>query len=605
MGKIHQNNDIQLAVYAYVKNFMEKENLDFLIASATDEFLNEYIPLEQNSRFLLTGFSGSAGDALICGNKVYLFVDGRYHLQADEETDTNLVTVVKVSMDKSPQSAMYEKILELLNTFNTKNRIGVVSQKTSYSGYKKLFEKLQQKNFELVELDFDPIINFASKKGLTEAKKSVKSFLRAISIEISGATAEEKLCIIKEKMKNANIDFFIITNLEEIAYLTNLRGLEIPFSSSFRAKVVVNYHGCHVFTDLSRISEETIEKTGKNFFFKKENEFESFLNTYANDKKPFLIGYDAASINLFTFRLIEKTNNKPVEIAKSPILDMKSIKYPSELRHMQECFLNTDNAVTGAIGWLKEKLYRGEKISEKDFSDKVKLLFLEEGAVGMSFETIVACGENSAFIHYTKASPDKFIKPQDLVLLDCGAYFEGGYATDITRTFLAGGSEAAASEKQKQVYTTVLKAFLNGISFELADYSTGFDIDKKVREIIERNKPEGFEFLHGTGHGVGISVHESPPRLGNSDFSKTKLEKSMCFTIEPGIYSQGWGGVRIENTVYIAEKDGKPFIKSLSKAKLDQNLVNFRLLTEEEIFWFNEYNSQDYECKTRENGLQE
>lgn len=558
--------------------FMKKEKINFLIVFSTDEYLNEYTALDENARYILTGFSGSMGDALVIPKDVFLFVDGRYHLQADEEVDKNLITVVKVGMDKSPQTALYEKIAELSDHMA---KIGIVLKKMNCGGYRKLLDMLAEKNAKYKELDFDPVMDFA---GIKKTEKV--SQLRFAPTEISGLSPEEKLdLVIKENHKN-DIDVLVITKLEEIAYLTNLRGNEIPYSSSFKAKAVINSEKCFIFTDLNKITPEIREELGNKFIF--ENEDDDFSKDLENFPEPLNVGYDFYSMNLSDCRKLERLKHKLIEVKDSPIASMKSVKNRQELEHIQECFLKTDIVVNRAISWLNQKLEQGEKISEKDFSNKVKSLFFEEGAVGLSFEPIAASGKNTAFIHYTKANPEKFIKSEELVLLDCGGYFEGGYATDITRTFLAGGRKVSADTKQKEIYTKVLKGFLHGINYEPEEITTGFDIDKKIREIIAQDKPDGFNFSHGTGHGVGISVHESPPRIGPSEVSRTKLLSGMVFTIEPGLYCENWGGVRIENTVTITENK----IKSLTKARLDDNLINYDLLTEQEKIWLENYQKQ-------------
>ena len=562
--------------------FMKKEKLNILIVFSTDEYLNEYVALDDNARYLLTGFSGSTGDVVITPADIFLFVDGRYHLQADEEVNNSLITVVKVGMDKSPQTALYEKIAELSDHIA---KVGIVSKKISCGGFRKLLDVLSKKNIIIKELDVDPVIEAADK-----LKTKKVSELRLIPNEISGMSAEEKLkLIIKNNHKNY-IDVLVVTKLEEIAYLTNLRGNEISYSSSFKTKALINSEKCFIFTDLRKITPEIREKLGNKFVF--ENEDADFSKDLEKIHEQINIGYDLNSMNLHDCRKLERLNHKLVEIKESSIAQMKAVKNRQELEHFYECFLKTDIVVNRAICWLNQNLEHGRQISEKDFSDKVKSLFSEEGAFGLSFEPIVASGRNTAFIHYTKADPEKFIKSGELVLLDCGAYFEGGYATDITRTFLAKDKETFANSKQKEIYTRVLKAFLHGINFELEENTTGFDIDKEVREIINQEKPEGFNFSHGTGHGVGISVHESPPRLGPSEASETKLLSGMCFTIEPGLYCDEWGGVRIENTVSIIEQNGKMEIKSLTKAKLDDNLIDKDLLTEQEKIWLENYQKQ-------------
>lgn len=565
--------------------FMKKEKINFLIVFSTDKFLNEYVDLNENARYLLTGFSGSTGDALVTPDKVFLFVDGRYHLQAEEETDKSLVSVIKVGMDKSPTIALYEKISELSDH---SAKIGIISSKINCGGFRKLLEVLSDKNAKIKEIDFDPVMEFA---GIKKSEK--KQVLKFIPDEISGLSPEEKLDLVIKNNHEKNIDVLVVTKLEEIAYLTNLRGNGIPYSSSFKAKAVINSEKCFIFAKRNEITEEIRQKLGNRFVFDDGHFCETFLKDVEKLKKTINIGYDFYSMNLSDCRKLERMQHKLVDVKESYISSMKALKNPKELKYMQECFKKTDIVVNKAINWLSQSLEQGQKISEKSFSDKVKSLFFEAGAVGLSFETIAASGRNTAFIHYTKANPEKFIKEGELILLDCGAYFEGGYATDITRTFLAGNGRIPATARQKEIYTKVLKGFLNGINFEIDENTTGFDIDQKVRKIIDDNKPEGFNFSHGTGHGIGISVHESPPRIGATEASRGKFLQGMCFTIEPGLYCDDFGGVRIENAVTITSDFYTPAshlqIKSLTKAKLDDNLIDYSLLSEQEKIWLEDY----------------
>ncbi len=564
-----------------VRSFMKKEKIDFLIVNATDEYLNEYIDIEQNSRYILTGFTGSTGDALVSQKEVFLFVDGRYHLQAEEETDEKTITVVKVQMNKSPSVALYEKISECSDGLQ---KIGIIATKTNCASYSKLFSTLADKNFEYKELHYDPIIQLAN----IETERKFFS-LKFISEEITGSAPSEKLeRLIKNNHKN-DIDILILTKLDEIAYLTNLRGEQIPYNSSFKAKAIINSEKCFLFADIDKNNSDIEKKLGINFEIEEEKEFDDGLKQISKIHKSAVIAYKPSDMNLSICRKIEQLNQKLIQIKNNSLASMKSVKNQAELQHMTECFLKTDIVISRVVSWLNQELESNHKVSEKDLSDKIKACFFEEGANALSFETIAASGANTAFIHYTKANPDKFIQKGELVLVDCGAYFQGGYATDITRTFLAGGQKTLADKEQKTLYTAVLKAFLNGINYKIDENTTGFDIDKKVRDVIDQNKPEGFNFAHGTGHGIGICVHESPPSLSPSELSKTKLVPGMCFTIEPGLYCDKKGGVRIENTVTIIEKNGKKQIKSLTKANLDDNLIDYSLLNQQEKIWLEEY----------------
>ncbi len=558
------------------RSFLVKENLDLFIINSTDEYLSEYVCPQNNARFLLTGFSGSAGDILVTHDKAMLFVDGRYHIQAETETDPEVITLIKVDLGKSPQKVLFEKLAELATNGST---IGIVSPKTSCAGFKELLKNLEGKqDIKILEYEHDPII---------QAKPSTpEESLRYIPEEITGTTPGQKLEIINNYKKENNIDLMLITDPAEIAYLTNLRGREIPYSSAFKAKAIIFRNKAYVFTDLARLHT----KTPDNFVFMPESEFNAFIKGLSKENNVSSVYYHPGSTTLSVFRKIENLAEKVVEIKESYISELKSIKNEQELQYLSQCYLKTDIVVNRITCWLNQNLERGIRVSEKDFSDRVKSLFEEEGSVGLSFEPITASGQNTAIIHYSKPSAEKFIEKGGLVLLDCGAYFEGGYATDQTRTFLAGEHDIPATCLQKNVYTAVLKGLLAGINLEITEETTGYDLDFAVREVVDANKPEGFAFSHATGHGVGIPVHESPPRIGPSESSGTPLKPGMVFTVEPGLYREGWGGVRIENTVMAVNEGGKVKIKTLTRAPFDENLINPNMLTEQEKTRLEEYN---------------
>ena len=558
------------------RHFMHKEGIDLFLVSATDDYLNEYIDLKQNARYLLTGFSGSTGDALVTKDKIFLFVDGRYHLQADQEVDKNIVTVVKAGLNEAIRTLIINKIYEIAVFGHT---LGIVSKKMSYLSYKSFYENMQNKKIVFKEYSYDPVL-----KLVNTADHNIKEPLRFIDVHISGLSTSSKLDIILADIKKSSIDTLLITQLEEIAYLTNLRGNEIPFSSSFKAKAVINLGKCLIYTDLHKLPDDLYNKYDEKFKFVDIKHFDNGLKNLVNS----IIGYIPGSINLHDYRLIEK--NKTFQFDISPIAKLKSVKNLAELNHMQECFKKSDIVINRAIAWLNQGLEKGSKISEKDFSEKVKQMFFEEGAFGLSFDVLAASGTNTAIIHYTNPNPEKYIQKGDLVLLDCGAYFEGGYATDTTRTFLAKGKETKADNETKKIYTTVLRAFLHGLNYPVVSNTSGFDIDKKVREIV--NIDADFSFPHGTGHGVGISVHESPPRISPAEEAKKPLQAGMCFSIEPGLYKNNWGGIRLENTVTIEQIDDKLVIKTLTRSKFDDNLINIDLLDKQEIFWLNKYQKQ-------------
>jgi Xaa-Pro aminopeptidase len=557
---------------------MEKEGLDFFLANSTDEYLNEYNPLEQNSRYHLCGFTGSTGEILVSAKNAYLFVDGRYHKQADEEVDKKFITVAKLNLGQSQRDG----VVEILKKKSLEGqKIGIVTSKTGLNFYKKLKEETKDLSLEFIFYQKDPVSEFVN--NLKEY------FIRAVPLSIAGVSTEEKLTKLAEKIEET--DIFVITSIEEIAYLTNLRSNQTLFSSSFKAKAIFDKKKLFVFCDTDFVNEQIKAFTGQNVIFLSEKYFENFvLNNYKD--KNITIGMNFSLTNLETYLCMEKTGNKIIEIEENPVALMKSVKNQQEIDHLMECFEKSDRVVKKTIKFLNEKLEKEEQISEKALSDKVKEFFVLEKAYGLSFEVLLSSGKNTAVVHYTHPNPQKYIKKGDFVLLDCGGYYEGGYATDITRTFLAGQAEKT-DNLQKKVYTIVLKAFLNAYNMEITGITTGFDIDKKARDIIEANKIKGFSFSHGTGHGVGIGVHEYPPSISPSELSKKPIATGMCFTIEPGIYNDNWGGVRLENTVVLIKEKWNLKLKTLSKVPFDEKLVDFDMLNELEKEWFFDFQKED------------
>lgn len=538
-----------MSVLSELRKWMIQENIDYFLVPSTDEYLNEYIPLKQNGRYFVTEFTGSTGDALIGKFDAHLFVDGRYHKQADDEVCPNHIKVCKLKLGESQKEA----ITNLLQD-RDKLRLGIISTKMSYFSFCALQKELP--NIEFVEYKNDIILELAKAPLLAKETTATQ-----IKLNISGLSADEKLAQIQE---NLNEKYFVITKLDEISYLTNLRNYDVAYSSSIKAKAIVDAKKCIVFTD------HKVKKIGENFLIKPEDEFFEYLK---NIQDKVLIS--TTSLNLKTFRAIEKCDLTEVTI--SPIARMKAIKNSAELKHIQKCFKKTDRVIAKIQKWLRIK----SKKTEQDLSSKICKYYKRKWAKGLSFKTIAAAGTNSAVVHYSNPT-DKLIE-NGMILIDCGAYFRGGYATDITQTFFLGDNP---SKEHKTVYTTVLKGFIAGANFKLKKTSTGQDLDKAVRKIIDKKAPEGFSFSHSTGHGIGISVHENPPFITSSIWGKDILEPGMCFSIEPGLYKDNSFGVRIERVVYVDENRK---IVPLSKAPFDKKLIDHKMLSKKELQWLKDW----------------
>lgn len=496
-----------------VREFMKKQGVEYLLVNSTNKYLEEYTPLEENSRYILTDFSGSTGDVLVAPETIYLFVDGRYHIQADLEVNHEIINVVKLQTGQSFLEELVKKIPE-------GNILGIFSKKNS----QKRVEYLEEKGLKLKYFDNDPLDE-------------------QISYDSSNVVAVVGVSV-EEKIKDINFDgAVLITDLEEVSYLFNLRDFSKNYSSKIRGKAVILAGRARMLEDI-----------------------DDFVESYQGN-----IYVDKSSINAYDFALI---GDKVKILENSPIKLMKSVKTDDEIEHYKVAFRRTDLAVRA----IRDYIENNDNISEFDIAEQLEKEFKRYGAKSLSFKSIVAKDKNSALAHYSKCSKDEILKDGSLVLIDCGAYYEQGLATDITRVFVKG----APSDLQRRVYTTVLKMFLNAFN---SDLKTGYEIDNLARKIYSENEIDGFVFNHGLGHGIGVSVHEYPPNLSKNEMAKVQIKDNMCFTIEPGLYNENYFGVRLENSCYM--KDGK--ICSFVHMNYEKKLIDFSLLTEQEKEWLKEF----------------
>lgn len=491
-------------------------NLDYLLVCCTNKFLVEYPALSENARYTLTGFSGSTGDALITKDNIYLFVDGRYHTQADNEVKEG-VTVVKLKLGQKQD----DEIKKLIDPQKT---LGIVAKKISQARLETF------KDYKIKLLDKDPINDFTEPHNV--------EFVQAMPAK---------------EYHPENPTF--VTNLEEVSYISGKRDFSKDCSSKIWAKLYADKEKQILLTDNT----------------------DEFLKNFDAE-----LIVDKNSINAHDYSLIKNPIHKFSEIKS-----MKSVKSKEELEAYKQAFERTDKAVFA----IREFIENNDNLSEYDIAKRLREEFIKYGAKSLSFNSIVAINQNSALAHYAKNAKDVILKDGSLVLIDCGAYYESGFATDITRVFVKG----KPNELQRRVYTTVLKAFLNAFNYTNQHFTptlsskerepvTGFEIDKLAHSILD-NKIEGFTFGHGLGHGIGINVHEAPPNLSQNEIAKTQIVDGMTFTIEPGLYNPEHFGVRLENSCYM--ECGK--IHSFVKMGYEGKLINYDLLNEQEKEWLKDF----------------
>ncbi len=506
----------------------EKSGIDYLLVNSTNEFLAEYSLLSENSRYTITNFSGSTGDALISkSGEVYLFVDGRYHAQAEQEINSD-VTLVKLQTGLKQDEEIKKLIPEGMV-------LGIVGKKVSQT---------RLESFDGIKVSIlseDPVNSY------TEINKNAVEFLPK---EVTGKSFEEKIKDIPKP--------YFTSDCEEVSYLLNARDFSENYKSKIQAKLLLTEYESVLFTDMA-------------------------VNTSISGLTVMPLAEASKMLLRFTYPVYVDKNNINVsdyssiilpEVIESPVKKMKAIKTPEELNSYKQAFEATDKALLATRDFIMNNTASEAKIAEV-----LEENFRKFGAKGLSFKSIVAKDKNSALAHYSKCSEDELVGEGSLVLIDCGAYFENGLATDITRVFVKG----QPSDEHKRIYTIVLKMFLNAF-FSKAD--NGYETDAAARNLIKYNPIKGYSFGHGLGHGLGVNVHEAPPALNPSDIAKSRFEDGICFTIEPGLYNPEAFGIRLENSCYY--EDGN--VKSFTQMPYEEKLIDFSLLNDDETLWLKEFN---------------
>jgi Xaa-Pro aminopeptidase len=563
---------------------MKAQGVDVMVVRATDRFLNEYVGKDASARVWLTGFQGSMGDAVVTADQAILVVDGRYELQVKTEAPLfqGHVTSLGVSIEAG--------WLRVLSTLARGKVVGIETDKVSVSLMKTIERTSLSDGYKV-----RAVPGLVDALRTTHAPTVAKVF--AVSSSLSGRSVAQRL---QEGMATPLVvdgvtaDGLLLCALDELAWVSNLRGDAFPYQATFPAVGIADATSLDVVTDVALPTVEAPVRVHKSL----QSSIEARRKLL--QREP-VIAIDASTTPAAVLDVLRALQVKIVEAA-SPFAKMRTKKTPAELQHMIAAFAKADSVVDDVQKRVARALKKRQKITEATVAAWTEEGFRASGAWGLSFNVISAAGKNGAFIHYGSPNDQDALRAGDLFLLDTGAYYEGGYATDLTRTFLLGPSTQKASKQQKQLYTLVLKGAIAGMSARIPTTATGGQLDAMVRAPMWA---AGYDYGHGTGHGVGVNVHESPPRISIN--SMVPLEVGQVFSIEPGVYLEGWGGIRIENLCTVVEEgivkrkkgmpvyEGRRFLRvqPLTFSPLDERLIDRRMLTAHEkkfLAWFKRKN---------------
>jgi len=581
-----------------LRNLMLNHDLDCYFIPAVDEHLNLYGSEAKQRRAWISGFTGSAGDLLVGKNFAWLFVDSRYYEQAELQVDSALIQISKLGLEENlTLIETVEKLTAESASTPKKLRLGFDPFTLSVEQFKSWGKKFGDAKIELIPVS-DNLVDKVRSHNPTKTSETLpaidESPLFSLPVSLTGESATEKLARVREAMEKANIDVLPITNLNQIAWLFNLRGSDIPNIPIFISYAIVTTDAAFLLTNSERVSPEIQQDLQRcATLLPYENYPQTLLDCISQPKLTRVL-LDAKHTTAGTHQLIVNRQVKDAENIKivfgaNPIEGMKARKNSVEIEQMKSANFKASKAKTFTLKWLTEQLENGKTLTEFDVKETIEQFYQQETDFqSLSFRTIAGAGVNSSIVHYGTPSPEVTLKPGEFLLLDSGSQYLGG-TTDDTRTVIIGEPTALHIEH----YTTVLIAHISCAMQQFPKATMGVQLDAIARHVLWQ---EQLDYGHGTGHGVGafLAVHEGPNGISKS--VQYALEPGMVTSIEPGYYQPGWGGIRIENLYVVIEMPSKNDLvwygfEPLTYIPFDRKLINGDRLSKTQLAWLNNYHA--------------
>ena len=539
-----------------LKKLFSKYKIDGYFLPKNDEFFNEYIPENKDNLKFVSNFSGSYGFALILKSKNYLFVDGRYTLQAKIQSGKqfDIITIPK----KLPTDILKNKKISI--GFDPKLHTEMM-----------LTRFFRKSSCKLMPINENLVNKIWKKRSIEDLNKFYK-----LKDKDSGETSKKKSKTLLKLLKKNRLNLQFVTASENVAWVLNLRGRDSEFTPIPNSYLIISDQSkIFFFCDLKKI-DKNLRKKLKNITVLNIKYISQFLAKIKNKK----IQIDISSCSIF-FKNIIKKNNIIFE-QQDPIYLLKSIKNKTEIKNTIKTHIYDGAALTKFLFWVKNN-FKNKNISEINAQEKLfKLRKINKTFKFLSFPTISGSGPNGAIIHYkANKKSNRILKKGDLYLVDSGGQYNFG-TTDVTRTISLQNNKT----RVKNIFTRVLKGHIAVSNYKLNKNTNGSEIDFVARKHL---KEINLDYAHGTGHGVGyfLNVHEGPQAIsrGNS----VKLREGMIISNEPGYYENGKFGIRIENLVTVKKKGQFYRFEELTLAPIDKSLVEKKMLNNDEIKWLNEY----------------
>jgi Xaa-Pro aminopeptidase len=557
-----------------LRTAMKDLGVDAYIVPSQDPHQNEYVPPCWQRRAYVSGFTGSAGDLVVTANRAGLFTDSRYFIQAEAELEGSGIALFRMGVPGTPK--LYEWLREALGARGT---VGIDPKLFSYGMVAKMRRSLGSDR--VVCLEENPVdLIWHAKETFPLGPAEVWP------LPYAGESAESKLARVRERMAASNADALVVTTLDAIAWLFNIRGRDVPFNPVLIGYALVHRDRAVLFIRPEKTTPALCAHLEGLAEIVGYDDFGRHLTALSAAKSRVVIDPDTASQ-----WVADRLGGGVLVSKRSPIVDLKAVKNETELSGFKNAHVRDGVAMVRFLSWL-DKAVPGGKVTEVSAADQL-LAFRREGDLfqGESFSAISACGAHGAIVHYDpRGGDDALLVPEGLYLIDSGAQYLDG-TTDITRTVALG----APTDEETDRFTRVLKGHIELALAAFPAGTSGPQLDTIARKPLW---DAGLNYGHGTGHGVGayLNVHEGPQAISYYRGAGVPLEKGMVLSNEPGFYKAGEFGIRIENLVCVVRDDARSTeeteflrLENLTLCPIDRRLVDPSLLSSEALAYLNRY----------------
>ncbi|MBO6255741.1 MAG: aminopeptidase P family protein [Bacteroidaceae bacterium] len=564
---------------ASLRETLKLMGLKAFIVPSTDPHMSEYVASHWEARQWISGFTGSAGTIVVTEKEAGLWTDSRYFLQASEQLQGTGIDLYKEKLPETPSIAEFLK-----SRLSKGDVVGIDGQVFSLSTAKAMRKELGEKDIELRSVA-DPF------KSIWKDRPPIpQNPIFILPIQYAGEGCQEKVVRIRQQMEKDNIDVILITALDEIAWVLNLRGSDVHCNPVFISYLLISHRDVKLFIDERKLTPEV-----KSYLNDCEVKVYPYIDFYSDLERNTCVDKVLADPAFLNYAIYQGLSSHSELIErKTYVAFMKAIRNQTEIDNLHHAMAKDGVAMVKFLKWLDTEadIYHETEMSVDRQLHSFRAV--QADYIGESFDTIAGYGAHGAIVHY-EATPetDAALEPRGFLLLDSGAQYLDG-TTDITRTIPLG----YLSQEEKEDYTLILKGHIDLAMAVFPEHTRGSQLDILARQPIWQRR---LNYLHGTGHGVGsfLNVHEGPHNIRMEDNPVT-LQAGMVVTDEPGIYKAGSHGVRTENILLVVPAGEGMFgnylqFETITLCPIDKRPIVLELLSPAEIDWLNRYHAKVYE----------